>query len=104
MNRLEQLHRFLEEDPNDPFNTYALALEYQKTDTTKALTLFTALINTHPDYVPTYYHLGKLYADLHQKEDALNTFKAGIEKAKQVNDAKALRELSAAKMETEFEM
>jgi lipoprotein NlpI len=37
MTRLEQLHQFLQEDPADPFNLYALAIEYQKTDIPHAL-------------------------------------------------------------------
>ena len=35
--RIEQLKQFAKEDPNDPFNKYALALEYQKTDARKGI-------------------------------------------------------------------
>ena len=32
MDRLGQLKQFVAEEPDDPFNAYALALEYLKTD------------------------------------------------------------------------
>ena len=96
MSRLHQLLKFLEEEPNDPFNIYALALEYQKIDPQKALTFFTLLTEEHEDYVATYYHLGKLHEELGNKEEAIRIFEAGIGKAKSSKDMKALRELQSA--------
>lgn len=103
MTRLEQLKKFLEEDPVDPFNIYALAIEYQKTDHSVALRLFKQLLHEYPDYLATYYHLAKLYQGLDQKENALKIFAVGIEKSRQLNEAKALRELQAAYDELVFE-
>lgn len=101
--RLDLLQQFLKEDPNDPFNIYALALEYQKHDIAKALFYFNELLNNHPDYLPTYYHLGKLYQELQEREKGLAVFQQGIEKAKLKQDSKTLRELQAAYLELEFE-
>jgi tetratricopeptide (TPR) repeat protein len=103
MTRLEQLQAFFNEDPNDPFNIYALALEYQKTDTQKALDFFNRLIHEHENYIPTYYHLAKLYAELGNREKSRTTFEQGIQKAKQQKDNKALRELQSAHQELLFE-
>ena len=47
--RLNQLLEFYKEDPNDPFNIYALATEYKSIDPEKALTYFELLIENHPD-------------------------------------------------------
>ena len=95
MNRLEQLAQFLQEEPDDPFNIYALALEYQKTDTTKAKALFDQLLEKHPTYIPAYYHAGNLYVTLNHIEDAIAIFEKGIAEARKQNAMKALRELQS---------
>jgi tetratricopeptide (TPR) repeat protein len=102
MSRLHQLLKFLEEEPNDPFNIYALALEYQKIDAEKALTFFELLTKEHADYVATYYHLGKLHEELGNKEQAVQIFETGINKARSANDLKALKELQNALGEIQY--
>ena len=94
--RLNHLLEFYKEDPNDPFNIYALATEYKSVDAEKALTYFELLIENHPDYVATYYHLAHLYLDLEKDEDAKITFENGIEKAALNNENLMLRELRSA--------
>ena len=54
-----------------------------------------------PEYVGTYYHLGKLQEALKDVEGALATYKEGIEIAKRIGDRHALSELAEAKMEIE---
>ena len=97
--RVEQLKRFIAEDPEDPFNYYALALEYTKIDEGKALGLMSELLQRHKDYVPVYYQLAKLYERFGQKENAIDTFRTGIKVAAQQNDRKTLSELNAALQE-----
>ena len=97
--RIQQLREFVNEDPKDPFNRYALALEYQKVDLQKAVEIFELLLRDHPDYLPTYYQLGKLYLELTENEKAMQVFDSGIEKAQKQNDVKALKELKAARQE-----
>lgn len=97
--RIEQLEQFVKEDPHDPFNLYALALEYSKSDVRKAIETFNQLLNEHANYVPTYYHLGKLYVDTSENEKALAVFDAGIKVATDEKDNKALRELQSARQE-----
>lgn len=97
--RINQLLAFLEEEPNDPFNLYALALEFAKTDHQKAVSYFEQLLTKHPNYVATYYHAGKLYEELEEEEKAEEVYKKGVEVATQQNEALALRELKNAYQE-----
>lgn len=101
--RLKTLIQFYEEDPNDPFNLYGLALEYQKTDLNKSDELFAKLLSDFPQYVPTYYHAAKLKVELKQAEAALTIYQKGIEIAKQQNEKKAEQELRSAYEELKFE-
>lgn len=97
-NILEQLEQYAKDDPHDPFNHYALALEYLKTDVAKAQQLFEQLITDHSQYLPTYYHLGQLYAGQGKTEEAISIFERGIIVARSAGDQKALRELEGARL------
>ncbi|GIV60993.1 tetratricopeptide repeat protein [Rhodocaloribacter litoris] len=100
--RLEALLRFYEEDPNDAFTRYALAGEYLKRgDTDRALSFFEGLVADEPDYLGTYYHLGKLYEHLGRPSDALATYRRGIERARAQGAWHTLSELQSALLEAE---
>ncbi len=94
--RIKHLLEFYSDDQNDPFNIYALANEYKNSDPQKALEYFDLLINNHPDYIATYYHLAHLYLDIGAEEKAKQTFEKGISVAKANNENFALRELKSA--------
>lgn len=96
MKRLKQLEEFARNDPDDPFNLYALALEYQKSDRHKALGIFNDLVTHHEKYIPTYYHFGKLCIEVGDQEKAKMIFEKGIVIAGQHKELKAMRELKAA--------
>jgi tetratricopeptide (TPR) repeat protein len=102
--RLNTLLKFYEEDPNDPFNLYGLALEYQKTDLNKSDELFEKLLREFQNYLPSYYHAAKLKIELKHTEAALSIYKKGIEIAKQQNEKKAEQELRSAYDELIFEL
>ncbi|GHB75946.1 tetratricopeptide repeat protein [Persicitalea jodogahamensis] len=93
---LEKLLSFYEEDPDDPFNLYALALEYQKSDATKAAEFYRQLLTDHPDYLPTYYHAAQFFSGLEENETAESIYKKGIELAVKQQNSKAHLELSRA--------
>jgi tetratricopeptide (TPR) repeat protein len=95
LDRIKQLERFIEEDPNDPFNYYALGLEYAKKDEQKALDIFRRLTEEHKGYIPTYYQLAKLYEQVGLKESAVLTYNEGIFIATQQKDFKTRQELLA---------
>ena len=92
--RLDKLLEFLRNEPEDEFLQYALATEYLRlNETGKALQYYENLVNKHPDYVGTYYHLGKLYEALNRKPDAINIYERGMEIAKKKRDNHAFAEL-----------
>src|ERR1700760_2458615 len=96
VSRLEKLLEFIKNEPDDEFLKYALATEYLRlNDTAKALEYYEDLVNNHPGYVGTYYHLGKLYEALNRKPDAINTYEKGMETAKAQRDNHAFSELQA---------
>ena len=91
--RLEQLLKFYQDDPNDPFNLYCLANEYKTDDPEKALAYYSKLLKDHPNYLPTYYHAAELYIDNDEIDLAEKIIDEGIELALKQNDTLALREL-----------
>jgi tetratricopeptide (TPR) repeat protein len=95
--RLAKLLEFLQSDPNDPFVLYALATEYNTSnDTEKALEYYLKLTTDHPDYVGTYYHLGKLYEKLQQSDKAIAVYQNGMAAARNKRDMHAFSELQGA--------
>lgn len=103
MERIRQLEEFLREEPNDPFNHYALALEFLKTDTNRAQQLFETLAEKFPDYLPTYYPFAHLMIERNQVDQAEALFEKGKEMARKLGDQKTLRELQAAHNDWLFE-
>lgn len=94
MSRIEQLLHFLEESPEDNFLTHALALEYLKTgDDAKAKYYFEQNLGRSPQYVATYYHLGKLLERNGNTEEAIRVYGLGMEQAKTAGDNHAFSEL-----------
>nr|WP_294893951.1 tetratricopeptide repeat protein [uncultured Pedobacter sp.] len=97
IDRLERLLEFFKNEPNDPFLKYALATEYLRLNNTEeALRFYLDLVAKHTDYIGTYYHLGKLYEQLGQQDDALKVYEQGIEVGKRIKDQHALNELLGA--------
>lgn len=96
MNRLAKLLEFIQNEPNDEFLKYALATEYlHLNETDKALSYYEDLVNNHPNYTGTYYHLGKLYEALNRKQDAINIYEKGMQITKEKRDNHAFSELQA---------
>jgi len=91
--RIKMLEQFVAEDPTDPFNHYALALELTKSDKQKAKEVFDKLISTNPDYVATYYQAALLYLELSLNEEAMIIIERGIAQAKKQTNLKAANEL-----------
>lgn len=102
--RIKQLQQFIEDDPKDPFNKYALAMEFYQPDPQRALELLKNLEEDHPDYLPLYFKLAHLLWEKEQWEEAARVFKAGIKLAGQQEDKKALSELNAAYLNFQFDM
>ncbi|WP_420151036.1 tetratricopeptide repeat protein [Spirosoma sp.] len=94
--RIQQLIRFVQEEPDEPFNVYALAIEYLINQPEQAQGYFDQLLVNHPDYLPTYYHAAALYADLGERSKAAELYEKGIALARAQNNEKTLLELTRA--------
>ncbi len=102
MDRFKTLLQYHRDDPDDPFVRYALAQEHLgRGETNEALRYFEGLVGEHPDYVGTYYHLGKLYEALGRSDDAIRTYQTGIEQAARASDLHARSELQGALLEAQ---
>ena len=100
MSRIDQLIEFLKDTPNDPFLHYAIAQEYNKLEKKQlALEKYQDLVSRFPNYVGTYYHLGKLQIELGFKQEAMTTFETGIKIAQELKEQHSLAELQSARLE-----
>ncbi len=96
-NRLELISEMLEKNPDDTFLNYAAALEYKKDNAPKkAISIFKKIIDMDPDYLATYYQLGKLLEDAGKTEEAIKIYRKGHKLAREKKDVKAMGELSEA--------
>ena len=94
--RLRQLLAFYEEDPTDPFNLYALALEYRGADPERAAVFFQKLLHDFPSYLPTYYPAAQFLAEGDDEATARTVFERGIALALATGQEKTHRELQSA--------
>ena len=97
MERIKLLETYLLESPQDPFLHFALAREWQGLgQLEKALEKYEYLLGTYPEYVGTYYHLGKLYEQFDRNPDAIKCYEAGIKVATAARDSHSAGELRGA--------
>ncbi len=97
MSRIDALKGFLDEDPNDSFSRYALAMEYLKLGRHDAgITEFNTIVENDPAYVATYYQLGKAYEREGHVAEAADTYRKGVEIATQAADLHTRDELRDA--------
>lgn len=87
----------LEQEPNDSFLNYAMALEVARAgDSQQAIALIEGVITRDPDYLGSYLTIGKMYESTGQPEKAMAAYSNGIEVAKRLMNTKALGELNEA--------
>jgi predicted Zn-dependent protease len=94
--RLEMLALFLEQNPNDAFARYGLAMEYSnlgQTDT--ALTQFNKLLELHPDYTNGYFMAAQTLVRAERNEDARTMLQKGLESARRTGNRHAQSEMQA---------
>jgi len=100
--RLEALKAFLEQDPDDSFTRYAIALEYVALNQLDdAIAMLEELRKRDANYLATYQQLGHLYAKTGRKEDAKRIYKLGIEVAQKSNEMHTASKLQGAIEELE---
>jgi predicted Zn-dependent protease len=100
--RVEQLKKFQEEDVNDPFPIYGLAMEYQHEQPNDALVLFDTLLTQHPDYLPVYYTAAHFLLEQGNEIRAKELLRRGITLSITQKNDKATRELRSALEQLEF--
>lgn len=96
MSRLEMLTQFLEQNPNDAFARYGLAMEYSnqgQLDT--ALREFKKLLEMHPDYTNGYFMAAQALAKAERFDEAKALLQKGIESARGAGNQHALSEMTA---------
>ncbi len=95
--RRETLEAFLAANPNDAFTRYALAVECaNQGDQAAAADHFRRLLSAHPEYVPGYFHYGKLLVRMQRLEEARQILAAGVDVAHKKGDSHARDEMAAA--------
>ncbi len=89
----------LETNPRDSFLHYAAALEHQKNgDLNGAIKIMQKIVKNDPDYLASYYQLGKMLEEKNKAEEAVEVYKSGKSIARKQNDMKTLGELAEALM------
>ncbi len=84
-------------EPTDAFLLFALAKEHETLgELTAATDYYLQCAEHNPDYTGLYYHLAKIYEKLNDLENAIATYKKGMEVAQKTNDRHALSELQQA--------
>lgn len=95
--RLDKLFQYLETNPADSFARFCIAQEYKKQgEEEEALAQFRQLKEQDPEYIGTYYHLGKLYEQRGDDDQAVLIYREGMEIARKKGDQHSLNELQQA--------
>ena len=104
MDRINKLKEMLEVEANDSFLQHALALEYIKIgNESEAKKLFIEILVREPNYLGSYYHLGKLLERIGEIKKAIEIYKKGIDVARAANDRHSFNELQNALEEAQDE-
>lgn len=96
-NRLDILKQMLEQDPNNSFARYGLAMEYSKTGDLKgAVSEFKSLVGSDRSYVAAYYHCGQALEKLGDLDGAREIYERGASASSAKGDLHTLGEIEAA--------
>jgi tetratricopeptide (TPR) repeat protein len=96
-NRLDTLKSMVEQNPEDGFARYGLAMEYVKAgDLERAIEEFETLLRYNASYAAGYFHEGQTFEKLGRVEDAKRVYSKGIEVTSNSADEHTRSELLAA--------
>jgi predicted Zn-dependent protease len=96
MDRVALLSEILNQNPEDAFARYGLAVEYSNQgDLDRALDEFRKLLAAHPDYTAGYFMAAQTLARAQRSEEAKKMLSDGIASAKRVGNAHAQSEMAA---------
>jgi len=94
--RKDRLKALIDQNPDDPFPRYGLAMEFRGAgDHMEAAQIFQELLERSPNYLPAYYQLGTTLQVIGQNPEAVRVVQQGIKLATQSGDSHAREELEA---------
>ena len=94
--RIEQLTKMLQAEPDDAFCMYGLALEYAKRgDLDEAASWFDRTIAADPRQCYAYFHKARSQQEAGDATSAQATLRAGLKQARAIGDLKAASEIEA---------
>ncbi len=94
MSRREKIEALLEDDPQDQFLRYSLAMELAKEgEHERSQTLFANLREDQPPYVPAFFMAAQHLVDLERTDEARELLTAGVTAAEQQGDLHAAGEM-----------
>ena len=97
MDRLTRLKALVEENSQDRFARYGLAMELaSQGQLEESLDEFRALMSLDPDYVASYFQAGQTLEKLNRAEEARDVYQKGMEVAARKGDMKTRGELESA--------
>ena len=96
MDRIRMLTQVVNENPNDAFARYGLALEYAKANEVEtAMQHFDRLVELHPDYAAGYFMAAQLLARVGRIAEAKTFLTNGIAAAARSGNTHAKGEMEA---------
>lgn len=103
LDRIQLLKTYILEEPENPFNYYALGLEIREKDPLEAAEMFDYVLEKFPNYLPAYFPSAHFFFELNELEKAKQIFEKGIDLALATKEEKALKELRNAYQNFLFE-
>lgn len=96
MDRITTLNEILNQNPNDAFARYGLAMEFSKAgEIDRAVEEFGKLLTAHPDYTAGYFMCAQTLARAERVDEARKMLADGILSAKRTGNAHAQSEMEA---------
>lgn len=94
MDRVDMLNEILEQDPNNAFARYGLALEYSNSGKLDhALEEFEKLLSANPDYAAGYFMAAQTLMKSDRRDEARSMLENGIAAAERKGDGHAASEM-----------
>ena len=95
MSRRLKIEQMLEEDPQDVFLRYSLAIELNNEgEFTEAIRILGELAGETPPYVPAFFRSAQIHAAQDNVDAARTALRSGIEEARRQGDMHAAAEMS----------
>jgi len=103
LERIELLIGYCKEEPENPFNFYALALENRESDKPAAAELFDYVLSNFPNYLPVFFPAAHFFYEEGNLQKAKQVFELGLALAQDLQDEKVKKELANAYQNFLFE-